>query len=205
VPLSNKLQDNFRYQNYDKIRRFRYEFLFACSTSLALKLDVFIQHLLVMARNNLTVVEDIDEIMAEMEAKTPKPEDKIKSFSELNEVAEKKQKIDETATKSQEKVVERVPDVVDAKGFWSTPSKPPKPGLTHPSRPTDERYYDFNHSRVGAAIIFNQMKIKGEAERKGSQKDSDDFRKVLFEIGFEVKICNDFTIRQIKDELESCM
>jgi hypothetical protein len=176
-----------------------------CSTSLALKLDVFVQNLLVMARNNLLVVEDIDEIMAEMEAKTPKPEDKAKSFMELSEVAEKNQKIDVTVAKSEAKEVERVPDVVDAKGFWSTPSKPLKPGLTHPSRPTDQRYYDFTHSRVGAAIIFNQMKIKGEAERKGSQKDSDDLRKVLFEIGFEVKICGDFTIRQIKDELESCM
>lgn len=148
--------------------------------------------------NDLHVKEDIDEIMAEMEAKTPKPSDRKKSFDKLFEKVEVEEKI--------EKKVTTVPDDVDAKGFWSSImlKKPEKPGKKYPSRPTNERYYDFNHARVGAALIFNQMNVKGEVERKGSQKDADDLKLVLSDIGFDVKICNDFSIRDIKEELLAC-
>lgn len=150
-----------------------------------------------MEKNYLTVVEDIDEIMAEMEAKTPKPADIEKSFDEL--FIEKVEKVEKT-------IVTKVPDVVDAKGFWSrnSPPKPEKPGKMYSSMPTNERYYDFTHSRVGAALIFNQMNIKGESERKGSQKDAEDLCVVLSDIGFDVKICDDYTTREIKNELNKC-
>lgn len=151
-----------------------------------------------MARNNLSEVDDIDVIMAEMEAKTPKPEDKEKSFEKL---------FNGTAGKlpaAEEKVVSQVPDVVDARGFWNSSPKRDRPGKNYPSKPTNERYYDFTNARVGAALIFNQMKIKGELERKGSQKDADDLCRVLFEIGFDVKVRDDFTTREVKDELDAC-
>lgn len=161
-----------------------------------------------MARN---VVEDIDAIMAEMEEKTPKPEDKEKSFASLyNKKQEKIQEVEKPQRKEQipptkeEKVVTKLPDVVDAKGFWSTTPKPDKPGNLYPSRPTNDRYYDFTNTRVGAALILNQVKVKGEKERIGSRKDADDLQKVLFEIGFDVKVCDDFTVKEIKQELEAC-
>lgn len=165
--------------------------------------------------------EGIDEIMAEMEAKTPKPGDSTKTFEVLFEqkatsltlnVAEvtlEKLKSSGTifvTTSTEEVVVGKVPDTFDAKGFWSTDftKEPNKPGKTYPSIPTNERYYDFTHRRVGTAIIFNQVRIKGETDRTGSVKDSNDLEDVLVGIGFDVKVCNDFPIANIKAELISC-
>ena len=165
----------------------------------------------VMAQNNLSVLEDIDEIMAEMEAKTPKSGDKEKSFGQFsngNEM-EKLTESDSPPLKlfkvsDENKIIATVPDVVDAKGFWTTPPKSLKPGVLHPSKPTNERYYDFTHSSVGAALIFNQITVKGDTERKGSRKDATDLDNVLSGIGFDVKVCNDYSIREIRAELDAC-
>lgn len=164
-----------------------------------------------MAQNNLSAVEDIDAIMAEMEAKTPKPADKEKSFDQFSNGNEIKEQAESASPPlkllkmlDEDKVILTVPDVVDAKGFWTTPPKLLKPGAFYPSKPTNERYYDFTHSNVGAALIFNQMKVKGETERKGSRKDAVDLENVLAEIGFEVKVCDDYSIREIRAELDSC-
>jgi Caspase domain len=80
-------------------------------------------------------------------------------------------------------------------------SSPTKPGHEFPSRPTNERYYDFTHKNLGIAIIFNQIKVKGEGERKGSEKDAKDLHKVLTHIGFNVQVLTDFTTKEIKDNL----
>ena len=151
---------------------------------------------IVMSLNNVSVLEDIDVIMAEMVEKTPKPADNEKSF-DLFLNGNKIKEPSEIASPSFE-------DVVDAKVFWTTPSRILKPGIFYPSKPTNERYYDFTHSSVGAALIFNQMKIKGESERKGSRKDAIDLKNVLSEIGFDVKVCDDYSVREIRAELDSC-
>lgn len=136
--------------------------------------------------------DTIDAIMAEMEAKTPKPSDSMKAFEKLN---------DEKPVASAPKPA--VADDVDAQGFFSSifARDSTKPGKLHPSRPTNERYYDFSNENVGMALIFNQVKVKGESERKGSQKDADNLSEVLSSIGFDVKVYNDFTVRQIGNKL----
>lgn len=95
-------------------------------------------------------------------------------------------------------------ELVDAKSLFSFLKKETlKPGHQYPSQPTNERYYDCTHLNVGQAVVFNQMKFKGEQERKGSQKDADDLKRVLSDIGFEVNVYNDYTAEQIKKKLNS--
>lgn len=137
------------------------------------------------------VREEIDEIMEEMEAATPKFFDKSKAFEAFQD---------------------NVSDSVDANryegsSFFSSifPKKPAeKPGQKYPSKPTNERYYDFTNSNVGYALILNQVKVKGETERNGSEKDAKDLAQVLNEIGFTVKICTDYTSKGIAQELYNC-
>lgn len=137
--------------------------------------------------------EEIDAIMEEMEAKTPKPGDKGKTFEELNGQA------------SAEEVPKKLADVVDAKSFFSVFDKGPvKPGTKYPSKPTNERYYDFTNSNVGKALIFNQVTVDGQESRKGSRKDADDLEKVLSNIGFDVKVYTDKTVSEIKRLLYTC-
>lgn len=141
-------------------------------------------------------VEDIDAIMEEMEAKTPKPGDINKSFDEFDAKRQKEEDV---------KILEMPTDKLDAKSLWSsltfTKKEPEAPGKTIPSKPTNERYYDFTNANVGVAMIFNQMKVKGEMERKGSKKDANDLEIVLLKIGFDVKVYDDFTVDQIRNEL----
>lgn len=145
--------------------------------------------------------EEIDAIMEEMEANTPKSGERTKTFEAFTE------------TVTEKTVTVGYSDVTDAKGI-AEPNKKSffsitqlftrdlqKPGLKHPSRPTDEKYYDFTNPNVGMALIFNQVRVKNEPERKGSQKDADDLKEVLSEKGFEVQVFNDFTGEQIRKTL----
>lgn len=131
--------------------------------------------------------DEIDAIMAEMEAKTPKiPEIKI------------------SQTFFQERIIEvrkEVEDQIDAKTFVTSlfKSKPKKPGELHPSRPTAEKYYDTSHKNIGTALIFNQIKFKDNQERKGSKKDADDLYDVLLDLGFNAQVFTDLSAEQIKD------
>lgn len=135
--------------------------------------------------------EEIDAIMAEMEAQTPKHSEANKSFDEMNG------ETSETASK--------VDDDVDAKGIFSGlfTKGPVKPGKLRPSRPTEERYYDTSHKSTGIALIFNQVKFKGEPERKGSTKDARDLNEVLTGIGFEVTVFTDLSVSEIKKQLRT--
>lgn len=136
--------------------------------------------------------EDIDAIMKDMEEKTPKLGDKEKAFDVFD------------AHRSQ---VEEAPqpkvDAVDARSLWSNifTKDPPKPGKVHPSKPTNERYYDFTHSNIGHALIFNQMRVKGEMDRKGSNKDAKDLSSELTKLGFKVNVYDDLTVKEIRQEL----
>lgn len=136
--------------------------------------------------------EDIDAIMKDMEEKTPKSDDKKKAFDVLD------------AHRSQmEEVSNPRVDSVDAKSLWSNifTKDPPRPGKVHPSKPTNERYYDFTHGNIGYALIFNQMRVKGEVDRKGSNKDAKDLSVELTKLGFKVKVYDDLTVKEIRQEL----
>lgn len=144
-----------------------------------------------MARNSK---EEIDRIMEEMEAATPRSSVNL-SFNE-----------------PQANSTIKVSDDVDARRDTSTSnffskifeSKPVRPGLKYPSRLTDEKYYDYTNSKIGFALIFNQVKFKDESERKGSTKDAQDFYNVLTKIGFEVQILTDSTTETIYKVLKAC-
>lgn len=137
--------------------------------------------------------EDIDSIMRDMESMTPKSGDTRKAFDVFD------------AQRSPESETKTISDSVDAKSLWSSVfvKDPIKPGKVHPSKPTNERYYDFTHQNIGYALIFNQMRIKGESERNGSEKDAHDLGIALAELGFDVKIFNDFTVREIRQKLHT--
>lgn len=146
-------------------------------------------------------VEEIDAIMEEMEANTPKSGESSKSFESFHT---------EKVTVTEEVIVKfsDVPDAErvkkpEARSFISKlfTSEATKPGIKHPSRPTNERYYDFTNKNVGIALIFNQVKVKDEPERKGSYKDASDLEEVLTEKGFKVLVYTDFTLSEIKSKL----
>lgn len=143
-------------------------------------------------------MEDIDAIMEEMEAKTPKPADRNKTFDQFDAQAVGFMPVDEPAPT-------KVSDDVDAKSLWNSifTKGPEKPGKIYTSKPTNERYYDFTHANLGFALIFNQMKIKGETERTGSRKDANDLKDVLSGIGFDVRVYNDLSVKEIRNELYS--
>lgn len=148
--------------------------------------------------------EEIDEIMEEMEAATPKLIEMTRTFSSYSEPVS-----DAVDAKRQQSInSENFDEETDAKrsSFFSSIFEqiPSKPGKIHPSRPTNDRYYDFSNPKLGHAVIFNQINIKGESRRNGTEKDATDLSHVLNEIGFTVKICTDFTSKQIAQELFSC-
>lgn len=178
--------------------------------------------------NKQNYQEEIDAIMEEMEAKTPKPEAKDETFKELNghaivetfpntyvekvpESSRKFLKVPEeepiqVQTAAQVQTDAQVADVPDAKRaakslFSLLVKDSVKPGIKHPSMPTNERYYDFTNTNVGLALIFNQNTVKGEHERIGSRKDATDLNTVLSNIGFDVKVFNDLTVSEIKKQL----
>lgn len=66
---------------------------------------------------------------------------------------------------------------------------------------SSDKIYNNSHSRAGAAVIFNQMFFKGQTTRYGTDNDAMRLGNILADIGFDVKICNDLTVRDIKKEL----
>ncbi|XP_053668341.1 caspase-1-like [Anopheles marshallii] len=66
----------------------------------------------------------------------------------------------------------------------------------------DDRY-DTSHPNRGLAIIINQVKFNGMAEREGSDKDRDSISSVLSEIGFDVREIEDLKKRKLLAMLKS--
>lgn len=137
--------------------------------------------------SNSITQEEIDTIMEEMEAQTPKS---IQIFGDLSGHVF-------------DQAPEKVADDVDAKNAFSLFAKKPVKANKYVSMPTNERYYDCTNSNIGVAVIFNQMNFKVEQERGGSQKDTDDFKNVLLKKGFDVKVYNDSSVSAIKRILQS--
>ena len=124
-----------------------------------------------------------------MQSKTPKPNAKTQFGS--------------SDDKKIVKIQTETADDIDAKGSFANTvtDGTSKPGKLHPSRPTDEKYYDTSHESIGLAIIFNQNKFKQGNERRGSDKDANDLKKVFGDLGFTVKVYYDLTVSEIKETL----
>lgn len=144
------------------------------------------------------VFQEFDQIMEEMEAKTPRTSENL-SF-DLPQANSTRISDDIDAKPSPYEA----PKPVQSSFFRSVFNRdvtPKKPGQICPSNPTNERYYDYTHSNIGIAIIFNQVKFKQENERKGSSKDAEDLKNVLSNLGFTVEILQDYTTAQIREFL----
>lgn len=136
-------------------------------------------------------VEEIDEIMKEMEAAN------IAGSLPTNS---------NEAEKNQEDVDAKSQGIQSQVGFLNNLTsrfqpRPKKPGEIYPSRPTEERYYDTSHRKLGTAIIFNQVTIKNETKRRGSDKDRADLKAVLESYCFEVIVYDDLTAYEIRSVL----
>lgn len=140
--------------------------------------------------------QEFDKIMEEMEAKTPRTSENL-SF-DLPQ-ASSTQIADEIDAKAMRSLVTPKAESTLFRTLFNRDGQ--KPGQIIPSRPTNERYYDYTHSNIGIAIIFNQVKFKKESERKGSTKDAKDLEKVLTNLGFTVEILEDYTTAEIRDFL----
>lgn len=147
-----------------------------------------------MARNSK---EEIDEIMAEMEAATPRSSVNL-SFNEPQANSTLKIADDVDANRYSD-------NDASTSNFFSKlfEPKPIKPGHKYPSRPTDVKYYDYTNSKIGIALVFNQVQFKDENERAGSTKDALDLSSVLKDIGFDVKILTDSTTKGINETLKA--
>ena len=79
-----------------------------------------------------------------------------------------------------------------------------QPGHLYPSKATNENIYDCSNSRSGVAIIFNQINIADQLVINGSEIDTTDLGELLSDIGFDVKICINFTVKKVREELYGC-
>ncbi|XP_053675874.1 caspase-like [Anopheles nili] len=66
----------------------------------------------------------------------------------------------------------------------------------------DDAHYDMRHERRGVAVIFSHKKFLHLPERKGTDEDCANLRRVLLELQFEVRVYKDLEKRQIKDVLD---
>lgn len=148
--------------------------------------------------------ENIDIIMAEMEAfeKAPKPKARTKSADEFIEKIPEEEKVFDDVDANR---INSTTDAsrTDVNQFISSlfTKKPEKPGKLFPSKPTQERYYDTANDNIGIALIFNQVNFKGEKARAGSYKDANDLENVLSEIGFQVTVFTDLEVNEIEKAL----
>ncbi|XP_037827644.1 caspase-3-like [Lucilia sericata] len=69
------------------------------------------------------------------------------------------------------------------------------------SRPTKEDEYRSDNPHAGVALIFNHKYITGERQREGTEKDRDAMEQTLLNYGFDVRVFNDLTWRELNDVL----
>ncbi|XP_071625897.1 caspase-1-like [Temnothorax longispinosus] len=66
------------------------------------------------------------------------------------------------------------------------------------------KYYKMSHPKRGMAIIFNHSNFKKNlkaTDRPGTFKDTEGLEKILTKLKFEVIMCLNFTLKEIKDTL----
>lgn len=68
----------------------------------------------------------------------------------------------------------------------------------------DEMFYNMNHKRRGLALIFNHenFQIDKLRSRTGTEVDAKNLKTTLQNLGFEVIIHQDLTVRKVLDEVE---
>ncbi|KAK8733635.1 hypothetical protein OTU49_006399 [Cherax quadricarinatus] len=65
--------------------------------------------------------------------------------------------------------------------------------------------YSGNHSHRGHCIIFNHRvfdRNTGLGERNGTDRDRDQVQQLFEQLGFQVKVCNNYTVASIKAEIQ---
>lgn len=61
----------------------------------------------------------------------------------------------------------------------------------------------MNHERRGVALIFNHIHFDKMSPRKGTIKDCMDFSRILKRLGFEVRVYEDKSTKNIHQVLKS--
>lgn len=66
--------------------------------------------------------------------------------------------------------------------------------------------YNMNHKNRGKCVIFNHeiFEITNFDKREGTAMDAKRLEKSFSRLGFEVKINNDFTFKDIMKEIKNC-
>lgn len=67
----------------------------------------------------------------------------------------------------------------------------------------DSEFYDMTHARRGIAVIFNHIHFTNMATRSGTVKDCKNLGEALANLGFEVRVYNDPTLKTISSVLKS--
>ena len=63
--------------------------------------------------------------------------------------------------------------------------------------PDDTDRYNMDHKRRGLAVIINNVKFKGKAERFGSDVDYAELKRALVFLGFDIETYKDQTVSQM--------
>uniref|UniRef100_A0A240PPR3 Caspase n=1 Tax=Anopheles epiroticus TaxID=199890 RepID=A0A240PPR3_9DIPT len=66
----------------------------------------------------------------------------------------------------------------------------------------EDEDYDTSNPRRGYALIFNHVDFANCTKREGSDKDRDTIQNALEQLGFDVKVFNNLTNKELMDELE---
>lgn len=61
--------------------------------------------------------------------------------------------------------------------------------------------YNMNHKRRGVALVLNHIHFESMSTRKGSEKDAENLEASLGNLGFDVRIYTDPTIKTISTVL----
>lgn len=70
---------------------------------------------------------------------------------------------------------------------------------------SNQEYYDTSHPHFGVTLIFNHLMFEAgleEEERHGSLKDTEDCRHAFGGLGSDVRVFNDLTEENVKNELK---
>uniref|UniRef100_A0A8W7PJM0 Uncharacterized protein n=1 Tax=Anopheles coluzzii TaxID=1518534 RepID=A0A8W7PJM0_ANOCL len=106
--------------------------------------------------------------------------------------------------------MDTAPDEIDVKPFSSQSTTEP-PARTHRgsvvSSPhalaaVQEENYDTSHRNRGTALIFNHVNFESNAKREGSNKDRDEIKKELLQLGFDARVFNDLKKQELLAKLD---
>lgn len=81
-----------------------------------------------------------------------------------------------------------------------------KPGLSFPSRPTTDEFYNVNFPKKALVVVFNHNEYENDSapRRDGSDKDVDKLIETFGTPDFDVRDFNDLTSDEIRNKLDDC-